>query len=444
MVGAALLALLLCSWSVLFSRAVRVTELLDDIDDADAAQSRTVDLARWARGVLYGAAIAAIFYSAAYAVGSWFPALTRRSEWSLADMYSSTADQTRSLSAWMLMQLVPILIVSFVATHELDRFRSSRDGWAVGALPLAVMLALAAPPSGNGALRFGGILPLWLLSMVVLWWGFRNWLGRSAMSCTDSREGLLAAARPPSVRRTTISPARHKRLRRLPYPADLVIQPPAPRRSAQSIAAGYRLLSLGPRESPMANGLFAARYAGYVAVVPVAYFLWTTLGELPQRIQFGPGALAAATGLITEASRWIVNGFVFGYLYPKMPGRTGPEKALVMAGLWVLAGLVPALVMRAVAHDNLQSFIYRGAQTALFLIVLAIMIDLATLRTANGSWRDLNRVYALQSYAELAATAAPAALLIVALAQQILAGSGLEVASTFLSGIQDVVRGASP
>jgi hypothetical protein len=89
--------------------------------------------------------------------------------------------------------------------------------------------------------------------------------------------------------------------------------------------------------------------------------------------------------------------------------------------------------------DLAQQFIYRSAQFALFMVILAVPIDLATLKSAGGRWRDLRTVYSLQNTSEVVAAIAPAALLAVKLAQQIQAGSGFDVAESFLAGIQKVV-----
>ena len=44
--------------------------------------------------------------------------------------------------------------------------------------------------------------------------------------------------------------------------------------------------------------------------------------------------LWAALGLVL----WVVSGFVFGYLYSKLPGRIGPLKALTFAAIWIAGG----------------------------------------------------------------------------------------------------------
>jgi hypothetical protein len=89
--------------------------------------------------------------------------------------------------------------------------------------------------------------------------------------------------------------------------------------------------------------------------------------------------------------------------------------------------------------DVSQQLIYRSAQFALFVIVLAVLIDLATIRSAGGSVRDLQKVYALQNYGQIAAAVAPALALAVTVVKELMAGSGLEVAQAFLNGISAVI-----
>ena len=209
--------------------------------------------------------------------------------------------------------------------------------------------------------------------------------------------------------------------------------------------AGELLLRRGMHNTPLANARSTATYAGYIAIVPLLYFLWTTFGQLTG-LQFGPGSLSIALAVVSEAARWIVSGFVFGLMYRELPGRIGPIKGLWFAGLWAAASLVPTAVARGGLNvDMAQQVVYRTAQFALFIIVLAVLSDLAVIRqqrrTARGlpvpagiSFRDLQNIYSLQSYGQVAAALTPALLLVVTLAQQIAQGSPLDVAKSFFDG----------
>ena len=143
-----------------------------------------------------------------------------------------------------------------------------------------------------------------------------------------------------------------------------------------------------------------------------------------------------------EFTRWVVSGFVFGYLYSRLPGRVGPVKALSFAAIWIVSCVGPLVVALSSGSNLTQEVEYRSVQFALFAIVLAVLFDLKTVRTAGGTWRDLRNVYNLQNYGEVAAAVTPAALLALSLAHQAITGSApTAVANTLLTGIPGVLKG---
>jgi hypothetical protein len=196
--------------------------------------------------------------------------------------------------------------------------------------------------------------------------------------------------------------------------------------------AGPRLLVLGSQNGRLSNAKAAAQIAAVIALIPVGYLVWTTLARLPEQMTTNTGLMVVVLLAVLEFVRWVVSGFVFGYLYSKLPGRIGPVKALAFAAIWIGSCLGPLVVAQAAGRNLIHETIYRSAQFALFVIVLAVLIDLKTVRTAGGTWRDLRSVYDLESYGDVAAAIVPAALLAVTLAQQIAAGSGFEVANSFV------------
>jgi hypothetical protein len=93
-----------------------------------------------------------------------------------------------------------------------------------------------------------------------------------------------------------------------------------------------------------------------------------------------------------------------------------------------------------------QQLIYRGAQFALFFVVVGVILDLATLQAREGGslTERLDRIknlYSLSSPARTILTLAPAAGLVLTLAQQILSGTPLDVANSFLESIGGIVGG---
>ncbi|WP_156767258.1 DUF6185 family protein [Mycobacterium sp. E796] len=317
-----------------------------------------------------------------------------------------------------LLQLGALIAVAFLAVERPSQSRV-RPAWVLPA-GLALMLGLAAPWSQNREDVLVQIISGLLspLQVVIIWIGFRRWLKPQDPDDSDDNEPsfrkklLLKAAKSPATKSA----------------ADLA-----------SAKAGHDLLEAGPRYTKIGNARRAATLAGYLSVPLVLYFVWTTLGQAHDALTGNEGVLMVFAALVTEAARWVVSGFVFGFFYTKIPGRVGPEKAIWFAGLWVLSCLVPTAVARGFSVDLSQQFIYRSAQFALFIIILAVLVDLATIKSAGGTWRDLRTVYSLQNYGEVVAAVAPAAFLAVTLAQQIIAGSGFDVAESFFGGIKNVI-----
>jgi hypothetical protein len=337
-----------------------------------------------------------------------------------------------------LWQLAPLIVVTLIITEILALRRLLCAPSA--ALPIALMLTLAAPASDTKSLT--AQLPLWAGQLLVIFLGVRGWLSsgrkvagaadRAAWSFTPAQ--LLSFVREPT--HVTPEPMRaHPPVGAAVDNADESVNDTTP----SATLAGASLLSRGSHISRMANASAAATRAGYLAVLPVLYFAWTTLGELGESVRLGYEAVSISVAVLTETSRWIVSGFLFGYFYRALPGRVGPVKALWFAGLWTLSCLAPTALARSMGLDVSEQFIYRSAQFALFVIVLAVFIDLATIRSAGGSVRDLQKVYALQNYGQIVAAVAPALALAVTVVKELMAGSGLEVANAVLSGISAVI-----
>ena len=206
------------------------------------------------------------------------------------------------------------------------------------------------------------------------------------------------------------------------------------------IQEGFFLRNLESPEGRLDNAKGAAQVAGILAIFPVGYLVWTTVGQLGGQLSTGWGLLVVVLFAFLEFVRWIVSGFVFGYLYSALPGRIGPMKALTFSGIWILSCLGPLVLARALGQDLVQETIYRSAQFALFVILLTIIVDLRKVLSEGGTWRDLQAVYDVRDYREIVAAVVPAALLIVTLAQQIVSGSGLSVADSLLNAIPSVFK----
>jgi hypothetical protein len=85
-----------------------------------------------------------------------------------------------------------------------------------------------------------------------------------------------------------------------------------------------------------------------------------------------------------------------------------------------------------------------AVQFGAFVFVLGLLVDMQAIRRAGGTWRDLLKVYALHDIFDVAAAGLPAALLAIALVQQISTGAGADVADAIISGVTDMSSAIKP
>jgi hypothetical protein len=406
-------------------RAAGALFLVSPVGRGDRLDSLTYRMLR-AVGL---AALIGLACALGYPLGSALADTDRSSHWT-ADLLREVTGAASSAS-YAVVELIPVLVaaacIDVLVTRRADLPK---------ALPTAV-LTLGVPWSAGGTSHFVVELPLWLLQLAVLHHLLSRWSG-------PLPTGQVGADRRALLREVRAAAAKDEPAATSSTPASWLPDVPTaqtPRDERRDpTAAGHALLELGPAGSPWENALITARVAAMVAVVPVSYFLWETLGTLGSHLAWSTGALLVLIGLLIEATRWIAAGLALGFLRGRLPGRIGPAQALVLAGAWVASALAPTALARALEVDAAQQLVYRSAQLALFLVVVAVAVDIRTLRAAGGSWRDLQQVYALRGYGEVVAALAPALLLILTLTQQVLAGSGLDVAEAFLGGIGNVLR----
>lgn len=207
-------------------------------------------------------------------------------------------------------------------------------------------------------------------------------------------------------------------------------------------AQAAQLLALGPKDGPLLNARFALRLSARLALVPVGYYAWIAGRDLVNRsyeISWQWQVLTIATGILLEFVRWLIIGGLFGLTYAKLPGSYGPLKALAFWAIWVVSCLPPVLFAYFVASGSAQQVIYHGAQMGLFLLILALVFDVATLHAAGGSWREIHMVYMFRNYGEVLAALAPALVLTFTLIQQVIAGTPSEIAESLLKVASDGV-----
>jgi hypothetical protein len=342
-----------------------------------------------------------------------------------ADLTWSTGILFREALAWTTI----LLLVSFLAAYI---GRPAAATTSVAAV-LALMVSLSAPWTNGVSIVVVAAIPVWFLQFGVLWLAFKRITARSdnrylahAADGVDDAD-LLKAATASSADAATSAHA----------PQEIPAQDATP---APVRAARQRLLIAGPRSQRLENAKVCGQIAGILAIVPVAYMIWTTLSSLGSQFSTNTGLLIVAVFAVLELVRWVVSGFAFGYLYPDLPGRIGAVKALAFSAIYIASCAAPLMIARGFGHDLVHETVYRSSQFALFSIVLAVVYDLWTVRSKGGDWQELQKIYDLEDYGRIAATVAPAAILILTVAHEIIAGSGFDVADSLLSAVTDVLR----
>lgn len=316
-----------------------------------------------------------------------------------------------------------LVVLSFVASVLLYRIRARPTTWPQMGWVVGLLLTLAVPFTATGTIPFGIDFPMWIVQAgvqaVIFYYVLRGSQPPRPATLGERREALMKV-RPRAASDNT----------------DEEFQ------DGQAYY-GQRILELGGGDGFESNAHIASRIAAIVAVVPVAYLLWTTVTEASWQ-SWNSASLSVVLSVITEAVRWLVTGFVFGLVYNQLPTRTGPTKALCYTAVWATGAWAATLMARMAGVDVAAEIFYRTVQFGAFVFILGLLVDLQAIRRSGGTWRDLRKVYALHDIFDVAAVALPAALLAIALAQQISAGGSAEVSQMIINGVNDMSSAIRP
>jgi Family of unknown function (DUF6185) len=287
---------------------------------------------------------------------------------------------------------------------------------------VALLLSLAAPWSETGVVGFVVMVPMWLVQFGVL-----------ILALQFITDNLPASVR--IADRVPLAAVQGERAALLRS----VRQPPQSKPDGgYSHTEASRLLELGPKGDPLANAMFASRVALGLAIVPIAYLALTAI-DVSRGNTWTMGFFFASTSVLAEATRWLVTGFIYGFLHPRLPGKTGPAKALCFALLWAISAWAAVAVARVGGAEVVAPAIYRTAEFALVVVILGLLLDLGSVRQAGGTWRDLRQVYLRHNYVQIAAIVAPVLLSVFTLISQVASGAGLNAARTVVNGASQVV-----
>lgn len=200
------------------------------------------------------------------------------------------------------------------------------------------------------------------------------------------------------------------------------------------------LLRRGPYRAARTRARLGLTWAAALSAGPVAYLLWASLTALPDKAMAFEVSIVTAQ-VVGEVVRWLLTGWLYGLLLPVLPGRIGPLKALWLAAMWFATSLPVAVADMWTGNGAGREWLFPGLQLLLFLTVLAVVLDLVTVRVwaASGSrladnWSALLKVYNVNNARQIILYAAPAVAAVVAIGQQLVSGTALDFVSSLLTG----------
>jgi hypothetical protein len=311
-------------------------------------------------------------------------------------------------------------------------------------LTVVVFTTAILLPAPSAAVFAGIVFPGWItvwlvLAVVVAWFAAR--VGEPASAGTPRPALLDQALRAASLDEELAEADRavDGRQRRLRDYLELRER----RRTDTPASRIDDFFRLGPGGSWFGNGCEAARIGSLLAIIPVSYYLWDAVQEVPSRLRFSTGLLVLLVAALLEVARWVWTSFAFGVLNGVLPGRSAAIKGIVFALMWLAGALLVQMVIGWSGGSTGQPWLYRFLQLFVFLTVLGLLFDLSAVTRAGGTWRRLRDIIGLRNYKEIVVALIPIALALVALVQQLVSGSGAEVAESIVDGIAAVVQGGS-
>lgn len=205
-----------------------------------------------------------------------------------------------------------------------------------------------------------------------------------------------------------------------------------------------RLRTRLPRDNPAENTMLAIKIAAVLAIIPVSYFTYTTITNLPKNLQQpGPGVIFVVAGVVGQMTGWILTGIVFAGVSTRVRGGFGPIRALVISAAWFAAAFTVYVIDRWTQNPTGRSWSFFGLQLLLFLVTFGVIWDAYILSEHPGkdSLNQLREAYKLQEARAVVLYAVPLLLAIIVLGQQVANGSGVEFVKSALNVVPAVLGG---
>jgi Family of unknown function (DUF6185) len=199
-----------------------------------------------------------------------------------------------------------------------------------------------------------------------------------------------------------------------------------------------------PYIEPLDNAILAIKVAAVLAVVPVGYFVYTVVTNLPSELQKPAGEMFfIATNVIGQLAAWIVVGVFLALLSTRLPGRVGPLRVLILSAIWFIVAIVNNIVESWFQHSDSRSWVFPGLQLLLFMLAFSVAWDACMLR--RRTWMktidDLRLGYNIQKTRSVVLYAIAVLAAIVAIGQQVASGGGAEFVKSALAGAAAVFGG---
>jgi hypothetical protein len=192
-------------------------------------------------------------------------------------------------------------------------------------------------------------------------------------------------------------------------------------------------LALGPERGWWGNGLVAVRLGAWLAIMPIAYFLYVFLSSQGAG-GWSLGTPFAIVGIVSaltyEVAFWLVAAFVFGCLYPYLRGQNGLFKGMALAAVYIGANAAAALL--GIPGNALWQV--RSFQLLLFLMLLGGWMDLKSLEAEGSTWRELVALYELSNATNLTRQVLPLVIALAGVLAQLYSRQTQEATENLISG----------
>jgi hypothetical protein len=148
-------------------------------------------------------------------------------------------------------------------------------------------------------------------------------------------------------------------------------------------------LNIGPRRTPWASGLVGAGWAAVFSIPWIVLYI--------RRVAHDGGGpfplLWTAIPLIEQVISWVGIGFLFGYFYTVIRGRTGLEKGVWIAVTLVLSRACATALLASGNPDLWRLYWPWAVEVAALSALLGLVAgDLATLSSVGWPWRRIREL----------------------------------------------------